>query len=110
MIRMLAGGVLAAGLALTAGAQDFRATVNGRVTDTTRAAIAGAAVRVQNVDTSEVAAVTTSADGSYTIPFLRPGAYALAVEIPGFKKYARRVRLEVSQTATINVELAVGDL
>src|SRR6266511_835768 len=95
--RLLAGWALTTGLALTAAAQDFRATVNGRVTDTTRAAVAGAAVRVQNVETGELAAVTTSTDGSYAIPFLRPGAYALAVEMPGFKKYTRRVRLEVSQ-------------
>ncbi len=108
--RLLAGWALTTGLALTAAAQDFRATVNGRVTDTTRAAVAGAAVRVQNVETGELAAVTTSTDGSYAIPFLRPGAYALAVEMPGFKKYTRRVRLEVSQTATVNVELSVGDL
>src|SRR6266496_5803959 len=77
--RLLAGWALTTGLALTAAAQDFRATVNGRVTDTTRAAVTGASVRVQNVETGELAAVTTSTDGSYAIPFLRPGAYALAV-------------------------------
>src|SRR2546425_1773366 len=108
--RLLAGWALTTGLALTAAAQDFRATVNGRVTDTTRADGAGAEVTVQIVETGELAAVTTSTDGSYAIPFLRPGAYALAVEMPGFKKYTRRLRLEVSQTATVNVELSVGDL
>src|SRR5438128_3296996 len=108
--KLLGGLVLLAGLPLLARAQEFRATLNGRVMDTTRAAVPGATVTAHNVETNESAAVTTNAEGNYTIPFLRPGAYSLTVEAPGFKKYTRRLRLEVSQTASINVELGVGTL
>ncbi len=101
---------LGASLASGALAQEFRATVNGRVVDATKAAVPGANVSVQNADTNETAAVVTNAEGNYAIPFLRPGPYTLTVELTGFKKYTRRLRLEVSQTATINVELAVGSL
>jgi carboxypeptidase family protein len=112
MKRKLACGViLAMVLSLgVAGAQEFRATVNGRVTDTTQAAVPSAAVLVQNVETGEVATVKSNTEGNYSVPFLRPGAYLLSVEAPGFKKYSRRLRLEVSQTATVNVELSVGNL
>src|SRR5712691_3088409 len=108
--KLLGGLVLLAGLPLLTRAQEFRATLNGRVMDTTRAAVPGATVTAHNVETNESAAVTTNAEGNYTIPFLRPGAYSLTVEAPGFKKYTRRLRLEVSQTASINVELGVGTL
>src|SRR5262249_44651165 len=56
-----------------------------------------------------VASTTTNAEGNYTVPFLRPGLYTLTVELAGFQKYVRSgMRLEVNQTATIDVQLAVG--
>ena len=92
-------------------AQEFRATVKGQVTDQSRAAVPGATVMVQNQDTGETATAVSNADGAYTIPFLRPGAYTLTVDLTGFQKYARKdMRLEVGQTALVNVQLAVGGL
>jgi hypothetical protein len=108
--KLLAVAALLSAWAPCAVAQEFRATVNGRVVDTTKAALPGANVVVQNTDTNETAAVVTNAEGSYFIPFLKPGPYTLSVELTGFKKYSRRLRLEVSQTATVNVELAVGSM
>jgi hypothetical protein len=108
--RGLVGAVLL--LLATAGgvsAQEFRATVKGTVIDTSKGALPGALVSVQNADTNEVATATTNAEGNYTVPFLRPGNYNLTVELTGFQKYTRTgMRLEVGQTATINVELGVG--
>src|SRR4051812_2243650 len=93
----------------SAGAQEFRATVNGQVTDTSQAALPGATVTIQNQDTNELATAVTNADGAYTIPFLRPGTYTLTVEMSGFQKSIRKdMRLEVSQVATVNVQLGVG--
>jgi Carboxypeptidase regulatory-like domain/TonB-dependent Receptor Plug Domain len=105
--------VLVAALLLTTGgnaaAQEFRATVKGQVLDSSKAALPGATVTITNADTNEVATATTNAEGTYTIPFIRPGLYTLAVDMPGFQKYSRTgLRLEVSETATINVQLAVG--
>ena len=69
----------------------------------------GATVNVQNKDTNEIATAVTNAEGNYTIPFLRPGPYTLTVEMAGFQKYTRTdMRLQVGETATINVQLAVG--
>src|SRR5689334_7962620 len=100
------GGLLCAVLLLVmtgrATAQEFRATVQGKVVDSSQAALPGATVTVQNTETNEVATATTNQDGQYTIPFLRPGLYALTVEMSGFQKYSRtNMRLEVGQTATI---------
>jgi hypothetical protein len=91
-VRSCCGLVCAAlilALASSAFAQEFRATVRGRVVDSSQAALPGATVNVVNQQTNEVATATTNQDGAYTIPFLRPGRYTLTVEMSGFEKYTR---------------------
>ena len=56
-----------------AEAQTFRGTVLGTVTDSSGAAVAGAAVQVKNIDTGLTRTVTTSVDGSYAAPELPIG-------------------------------------
>ena len=108
--RRLFGATLL--LLATAGgvaAQEFRATVKGQVVDSSQAALPGATVTVQNQQTNELATAITNQEGNYTVPFLRPGLYTLTVDMSGFQKYTRKdMRLEVGQTAQINVQLAVG--
>jgi hypothetical protein len=95
--------------AVSAAAQEFRATIKGTVADTSQAALPGATVTVQNQETNEVASATTNNEGAYTIPFLRPGIYTLTVEMSGFQKNTRtNLRLSVGETANINVQLGVG--
>ncbi len=76
-------------LAALAVAQDFRATIVGRVTDPSKAAIPNAQVSVKNLGTNEITTMTTSSEGNYRAPFLRPGAYSVSVEASGFKKATR---------------------
>jgi hypothetical protein len=102
---------LVAALAGTAVAQEFRATIRGRVVDTSGGAMPGATVTVLNQDTGEVATAVTNQEGSYTVPFLRPGLYTLTVEMEGFQKYSRTdMRLQVGQTAEVIAQLEVGGL
>jgi hypothetical protein len=90
-------------------AQEFRATIRGQVLDSSGGALPGTVVTVTNVETNEVATATTNAEGNYTIPFLRPGAYTLTAELSGFQKYVRSgLVLQVGQDARINVQLGVG--
>jgi hypothetical protein len=106
--RLLLAALLVA-FASSAAAQEFRATVRGQIVDSSQGALPGATVTVQNTETNEVATATTNEQGSYTIPFLRPGLYTMTVEMPGFQKYSRTdMRLQVSQTADVNVTLAVA--
>ena len=110
-VRSSCGLVCAAlilALANSAFAQEFRATVRGRVVDSSQAALPGAMVNVVNQQTNEVATATTNQDGAYTIPFLRPGSYTLTVEMSGFQKYTRSdMTLQVGQTADVNVTMPV---
>ncbi|HEX6465458.1 MAG TPA: carboxypeptidase regulatory-like domain-containing protein, partial [Vicinamibacterales bacterium] len=107
--RSLLGALLVCTCSSMLTAQEFRATVKGQVVDPSRAAVPGATVTVQNQDTNETASAVTNTDGAYTIPFLRPGLYTLSVDLSGFQKYVRKdMRLEVSQSAVVNIQLVVA--
>src|SRR5687767_14089928 len=95
-------------IARVAPAQEFRATLSGRVLDPSQAAIAGAVVQARNAQTNEVSSATSDAQGLYTIPFMRPGTYALTAEATGFKKFSQdNVVLQVGQQGTVNIHLEV---
>jgi hypothetical protein len=105
---LLAAAMVLAAVA-TGFAQEFRATVRGKIVDSNQGALPGATVTLRNTDTNEVATAATNAEGAYTVPFLRPGRYEMTVELQGFQKHTRSgMVLQVNETATINVELAVG--
>ncbi|MGE0131795.1 MAG: carboxypeptidase regulatory-like domain-containing protein [Blastocatellales bacterium] len=98
-------------LSATVIAQDFRATVTGRVTDQSKAAVPNAQVTVKNLGTNEATTMTTSSEGNYKAPFLRPGAYSVTVEASGFKKASREnIELVISQVATIDFTLEPGNI
>jgi hypothetical protein len=88
VLKMRACTVVAAcalaGLPLLA--QDFRATISGRVTDATGAAIPGAKVTATQVSTNQVTAQTTNPEGYFTLTYLLPSTYNIEVEAQGFKR------------------------
>ena len=107
--RSLLAALLFAACTSNLSAQEFRATVKGQVVDPSHAAVPGVTVTVQNQETNEIATAITNTEGTYTIPFLRPGLYTLTVDLSGFQKYVRKdMRLEVGQSAVVNIQLAVG--
>jgi hypothetical protein len=102
---------LALSLGSVASAQEFRATVTGRVTDANGLVAPGVTVTAANTQTGEVAIGVTTTEGAYTIPFLRPGVYTVSAELSGFRKVTQpNVQLEVGQTSAVNFQLQVGTL
>jgi hypothetical protein len=97
-------------LAASAFAQEFRATVTGRVTDVDGLPMPGVTVSATNLRTNEVASAVTTTEGVYSIPFLRPGNYTLSAELQGFRKHTQDLQLEVGQTMAVNVTLQVGQI
>src|SRR5574340_295973 len=91
--------------------QDFRATITGRLVDSSDAAVPNATVMVKNVATNETSSAVTRSRGEYTVPFLRPGAYQVSADVPGFKKFLRSdLVLNVGQVATVDIRLEIGSL
>ena len=88
-----------------------QARLTGAVTDNTGAVIVGANLTLRNVDTGIVHKATTNSTGNYNISLINPGQYELACEQSGFKKFVRTgLTLETGTTATINVELPLGNV
>ena len=95
-------------LVSTLSAQEFRATISGRILDASGAAVP-ATVTVINTETNIENIVKAESTGDFTVPFLTPGRYTLAAEAPGFKKYLQRgITLEVSQKAALTIRLEIG--
>ncbi|MCU1260776.1 MAG: hypothetical protein JWO80_3661 [Bryobacterales bacterium] len=92
-------------------AQEFRATLNGRVTDSQGAVVAGAKISVVNQESQARSETVTGSDGFYNIPFLAPAAYTISVESSGFKRYLREgVRLSINDRVTVDAVLEVGTI
>src|SRR5262249_13745152 len=92
-------------------AQEFRATLTGRVGDPSDSPIAGAAIIVTNLGTNAINTAKTNSQGNYTVLFLRPGTYSVRVETPGFRIAQRGpLELSVNQTTTLNFRLELGAL
>ena len=87
------------------------AGVDGTVTDTTGAAVAGAQVRMIDIGTDQPHAATTDTSGRYELPNLPIGSYRLEVKLAGFKTYVQNgIILQVGSNVTQNVKLEIGDV
>src|SRR5881628_1002329 len=111
MTRATVVTILLIELAATAAAQDFRGTIQGRVTDPQGGAIPHVTVLVTDEETGVASELLTESDGAYAAAFLLPGRYRVEVALPGFKKFVQSgVTVGVSQHATVDVTLALGEM
>ncbi len=95
---------------VTAHAQ-YRAGIQGVVTDPYDAVVPGATITLTSNETNVSRTTETSESGVYTISGLAPGAYKLSVEKAGFsKKILGDVRVGSEQMRSLNVQLEVGQI
>lgn len=96
-------------LSASAATQEARGTIQGRVTDSSGAAVPGALVEVLNVETGVVTPTTSNEEGSYRVAFLNPGTYRVNVTLDGFAPFkSEDIRVHVAAVLTVDVPLKVG--
>jgi hypothetical protein len=95
--------------AATANAQ-FRAAVQGSVTDPQGGNVVGAAVTLTNNETGRVQQTTTGDEGYYRFSGLPPGRYTLTVEQTGFGKKTLEIAVNAEATEGVNVALETAGL
>lgn len=102
--------MIALSLLLTPWAHaQFRASIQGTVTDMQGGVIPGAKLTLTNVQTNETQQRTSNGVGIYNFNALPPARYRLTVEAPGFqKKVLENVQIIPEQANSINVKLAVA--
>ena len=83
--------------------------LNGLATDPSGSVVPGVSIRVTNLDTGQVRQAATQNNGRYLVPLLQPGVYRVEAAGQGFKTVTfERVRINITETATLNLELQVG--
>ncbi len=91
--------------------QSAQGRISGQVTDTSSAAVAGAAVTIENVSTHVKRVLESSSTGEYSAPQIEPGVYSITVEAQGFSKVVReRVQVEVGNDFKIDFQLKPGQV
>lgn len=102
-------------LALTAlaaasllNAQSEKASVSGMISDKTGAAMAGALITVENLETGIRTTTVSNAAGNYYVSVL-PGEYKITVSREGFATAViPRMTLSVAQSANVSLSLEVS--
>ncbi len=91
--------------------QTFRGTILGSVVDATGAAIPGATVTIKNQGTGQTRTTTTGDAGTYTVPELPVGLYAVTVSKEGFESVAvGSVEVTVAGEHRVDVTLQPGKI
>ena len=93
-------------LAAKAPAQSPTGTIFGRAVDASGGAVAGAEVRLRQVETDRVLRTAAAADGSYIFPALSPGEYEIEAQAPNLASAPRRAQLHVGRRVALDVVLA----
>jgi hypothetical protein len=85
------------------------ASINGAVTDASGAVIAGATVKVTNVEIGTARATVTDSTGKYDVPSLVIGKYEVSAEHAGFRTERKTgISLTIGERAEVNLILSVG--
>ena len=107
--HILSGALIVCSIAATAGAQDPRGSITGRITDSSGGRMPGATVTATNIETNVPSATTTNGEGDYSILYLTPGMYTLSVELSGFKKMSREgLQVRIGDRLAVDGVLEVG--
>ncbi|HKO95598.1 MAG TPA: TonB-dependent receptor [Pyrinomonadaceae bacterium] len=89
----------------------FKAGVQGTVTDEAGGLIPDAKVTLTNTENSSSQETTTSSEGFYRFSGLAPGKYMLTTEKAGYKKSVlEKVTIGAESTQGVDVQLQTGDI
>ena len=85
--------------------------LTGEVRDASGGLLAGAKVTLRRSDTQETYATVSTVGGVYSFSGLKPGGYAVSVELTGFKKLLREgIVVTTGNTTRVDLQVAVGSV
>src|SRR6266568_6862805 len=89
----------------------YRASIQGVVTDPQGGVVSGVTVSLTNLETNQTLTATTNENGIYNFNALPPSKYSLTAEKTGFKKKVlENVGIIPEQANAVNVQLEVGEV
>lgn len=95
--------------AISAGAQEARGAISGKVMDAQKAVVADASVKIMNVAMGTTVTLKANETGFFQALYLIPGTYQVVVESQGFKRYVRDgIALRINDNLDLEIQLEVG--
>ncbi len=111
LVAISTGVLLLPLFAASLRAQDYRARLQGIVSDPTQSVVAGAKVTLTNLNTGISAVKNTGPEGHYVFDLVEPGTYTVTVESIGFQSFQRDgIVVQVRADVTVDAMLAVGNV
>jgi hypothetical protein len=108
--RTIACGLFILLAMITAQAQ-FRAGIQGTISDTTGALVPGAKITLKDLETGKTQEVISNDEGFYRIVGLAPGRYELTVEKVNYeKRVAENVNVAAETVQGVDVILEAGEI
>jgi len=109
-VRLIGCIVLMTIFSVVANAQ-FRAGIQGVITDGSGAVVPGATVTLTNKETNQTQKTESSDDGFYRFTGLAPGNYSVTVEKESFKKSVTdNVKVDAEVTTGVDLSLELGGI
>ncbi|MGH9846249.1 MAG: carboxypeptidase regulatory-like domain-containing protein, partial [Blastocatellia bacterium] len=103
--------LLFSALCSTAAWAQFRAGIQGAVTDAQGAAVVGATVKLTSKETNRTQEIKSGDEGFYRFDHLAPGGYSMTIEISGFKKkLLENVQVKAEEVQGVNIKLDAGEV
>jgi hypothetical protein len=92
-------------------AQDYRARLQGVITDPTQAAVTGAKVTLRNAQTGVENVKITGSDGRYLFDYVAPGTYTITTEAAGFHRWVgENISVLTRGDVSVDIALQLGDV
>ena len=93
----------------TTFAQDYRAKLQGAVSDQANAAVPNATVVLKNIGTGVEVTRQTNSEGRYIFDFIESGTYSVTVSASGFKRFEQRsILVQNRGDLTVDAHLETG--
>ena len=93
----------------TAAQAQFRASIQGTVSDPKGEVISGATLTLVDTETNQTVTATSNASGVYAFAALAPDHYKLTADAPGFKQQIiQNLQLIPEQANAVNVQMQLG--
>ena len=103
------GCLLLVMLCSTLGFAQFRAGVQGVISDNAGGAVAGATVTLTNKETNQVQTMQSSDEGFYRFSNLAPGTYSISAEKENFKKVLNEnVKVDAESVRGVDLVMEAG--
>src|ERR1700742_1507107 len=107
-IRIVVLFLFLSGTSLLAQETINNASISGRVTDPSGAAVSTASVEARQVETNLATTTATDSESRFRFPYLRVGNYEINVTKTGFATGTRKVTLTIGAAFQLPISLAVA--